>query len=81
MSDTTGRAALGITNPGVFQDRCLKPLGRDESNSRTWPRFNTLMTPMRAMMVGPLSSTTRSRAKGEIASSRGKKGGGLVVKI
>src|SRR6266850_1080026 len=27
----------------------------------TW-RFNALMTPMRAIMVGPLSSTTRSRA-------------------
>ena len=35
---------------------------RDGLNSRTRPRFNALSIPMRAIMVGPLSSTTISRA-------------------
>src|SRR5882672_6369058 len=35
---------------------------REGLSSRTTCRFSALMTPMRAIMVGPLSSTTRSRA-------------------
>src|SRR5712664_3769484 len=35
---------------------------RDELNSRTRCRFNARSMPMRAIMVGPLSSTTRSRS-------------------
>jgi hypothetical protein len=35
---------------------------REVSNSRWTFRFNALMTPMRAIMAGPLSSTTRSNA-------------------
>src|SRR5258705_949408 len=35
---------------------------RDESNSRTWPRFNALMTPMRANIVGPPNVATRIKA-------------------
>jgi hypothetical protein len=35
---------------------------RDESNVRSTCRFKTLMTPMRAIMVGPLCSTTRNIA-------------------
>ena len=32
---------------------------REGLNSRTWPRFNARMTPMRANIVGPRNSTTR----------------------
>jgi hypothetical protein len=35
---------------------------RDGLNSRWTCRFSALRMPMRAIMVGPLSSTTRSRA-------------------
>src|SRR5713226_7000966 len=35
---------------------------RDGSNVRSTLRFNALDRPMRAIMIGPLSSTTRSRA-------------------
>src|SRR5882757_8862789 len=35
---------------------------RSELNTRSTCRFNALMTPMRAIIVGPLSSTTKSRA-------------------
>ncbi len=35
---------------------------RDELNTRSTFRLSALSTPMRAIMVGPLSSTTRSRA-------------------
>jgi hypothetical protein len=37
-------------------------LFREVSNSRWTFRFNALSRPIRAIMVGPLSSTTRSRA-------------------
>jgi hypothetical protein len=35
---------------------------RDGLNSRTWPRFNAFMTPIRADIVGPRSSTTNINA-------------------